>query len=100
MFGCWTITIDCTTLYERCVAIVIVPSLLYMYVGGSLLKYLIRNRENLMTCESTDEDEVENKTHYMTCKYSLLYRTNKYAPSYFQYVYKLERGCNTLLRIN
>ena len=53
-----------------------------------------------MTCESTDEDEVENKVQYMTCKYSLLYRTNKYAPSYYQYAYKLERECNTLLRRN
>ena len=33
-------------------------SILFKNEGGSLLKYLIRNRENLMTCESTDEDEV------------------------------------------
>ena len=26
--------------------------------GGSLLKYLIKNRENLMACTSTDDDEV------------------------------------------
>ena len=26
--------------------------------GGSLLKYLMKNRENLMACTSIDDDEV------------------------------------------
>ena len=39
--------------------------------GGSLLKYLIKNRENLMACTSTDDDEVAIIHKAYTFRYAL-----------------------------
>ena len=76
-------------------ATVLFPTLCIMSItGGSLLKYLIKNRENLMACTSTDDDEVVIiQTAYVGMHY--IYRSINYVHSYCQYVYKLERECNT-----
>ena len=48
-------------------------------VGGSLLKYLIRNRENLITSDSNYEDEVAIQyTAYNDCHINAVGQSNTF----------------------